>query len=166
MGFYTLIDDPQHTVHLLAYGSDHLSGTVLALRPTPAAQSSAGIKALMYSIPPAWPAWAITPCLDLRSPIPILPATATWNRSWKVQWSTFRPTIPTTLRLRSLALVLNLPYSEPGPQRYGQKDNMLFYIAKGDLGYHIPVVFDRFIASHGGMEISGKPLVDPFRDHL
>ena len=51
---------------------------------------------------------------------------------------------PTTLRLRPLALALNLPYSEPGPQRYGTKENMVFYVVKGSLGYHVPVVFRPF----------------------
>jgi hypothetical protein len=32
-----------------------------------------------------------------------------------------------------------------------------------DLGFHVPLVFDQFIASHGGLEISGKPLMDPYQ---
>ncbi len=160
MGFYTLVDDPQHAVHLLAYGSyicqdecaaaDAFSSSITWSKGidvlNPASLARLGGYNL-FGNPLTTPYKAADGSLEqvLDKVVVYVPKDN-----------------PTTLRLRPLALALNLPYSEPGLQRYGQKENMVFYVVKGSLGYHVPVVFDRFIASHGGTEISGKPLSDPY----
>jgi len=43
-------------------------------------------------------------------------------------------------------------------KKYGRAENMVFYPVQGEYGYHVPVFFDGFIAAHGGMEFSGKPI--------
>ncbi|MDR3577693.1 MAG: hypothetical protein P4L50_27825 [Anaerolineaceae bacterium] len=68
---------------------------------------------------------------------------------------------PATLHLRQLPILLDMTTTPPGPKIYGLKENMVFYPVQGDLGYHVPVMFDHFIAEHGGMEISGQPIADP-----
>jgi len=37
---------------------------------------------------------------------------------------------------------------------------MVFYAVKGSLGYHVPILFDEFIAGHGGTAISGMPIAE------
>lgn len=70
------------------------------------------------------------------------------------------PDNPVGMRLRPLARWLNMRTTPPGPQQYDLKDNVVFYPVDGDLGYHVPVMFDRFIAQHGGQEISGPPIAE------
>ena len=161
MGFYTLPNDPQPTVHLLAYGvytcrdqceqvevrQDTIIGWnkgTEVLNP----QSVARIgDYTLFGNPLTHPYIAADGNLEqvLEKVVVYVPED---NKA--------------TVRLRSLAAILNLPYSDPGPQRFGPQENMVFYPVNGDLGYHVPVVFDQFIALHGGLEISGKPLADPF----
>ena len=53
----------------------------------------------------------------------------------------------------------------PGEEKYGLEDNVRFYYTdtENDLGYHVPILFDQFIAQHGGDEISGDPIADLMR---
>jgi hypothetical protein len=37
---------------------------------------------------------------------------------------------------------------------------MVFYATQGDVGYHVPMVFDQFISGHGGMEMAGGPMAE------
>ncbi len=161
MGFYILVDDPQPTVHLLAYGiytcgvqcahegasADAIIGWdkgVAVLNPGSLARL--GDYAL-YGSPLTRPYTAADGNLEqvLEKVVVYVPKDN-----------------PATIRFRSLAVILNLPYSDPTPQRFGLKDNMVFVPVNGDLGYHVPVLFDQFIATHGGREIAGKPLSDPY----
>jgi hypothetical protein len=161
MGFYTLPDDPQPTVHLLAYGifacGDQCAQ--VTVRPDMNIGLINGTDVLnpqsvkrigdytLFGNPLTHPYKAAdgNPEQVLEKVVVYVPKD---NKA--------------TVRLRSLAAILNLPYSDPGPQKFGPKDNMVFYPVDGDLGYHVPLVFDQFLALHGGLEISGKPLADPF----
>jgi hypothetical protein len=67
---------------------------------------------------------------------------------------------PGVVHLRPLARQLEMISVLPGPKKYGPKDNMVFYPTAGELGYHVPVVFDGFIALHGGLDFSGMPIAD------
>lgn len=67
---------------------------------------------------------------------------------------------PNSVSLRSLPLQLGMPVSPPGPKVYSEANGVAFYTVDGDLGYHVPLPFDHFIAQHGGREISGKPLAE------
>lgn len=69
---------------------------------------------------------------------------------------------PNTVKLRDLALRVGIIPTAPGVQRYSLKENMVFYPTKSpQLGYHVPIYFDQFIANHGGLEISGLPINEP-----
>jgi hypothetical protein len=65
---------------------------------------------------------------------------------------------PNQVKLRPLAVMLEITQTEPKPQLYGNENGVVFYAVKGNLGYHVPVVFDEFISSHGGLAISGNPI--------
>jgi hypothetical protein len=40
---------------------------------------------------------------------------------------------------------------------------MVFYPTQGSKGYHVPLVFDDFIAAHGGMDYSGNPIDEVYQ---
>ena len=62
------------------------------------------------------------------------------------------------LGLRPVALSLGKPVTPPGMELHGEADGVIFYRTDGILGFHVPVLFDHFIAQHGGAKISGNPL--------
>lgn len=64
------------------------------------------------------------------------------------------------VKLRPLAILLGMLTTNPGPQVYGNQDGVVFYAVQGDLGYHVPLIFDEFISTHGGLEISGDPVAE------
>ncbi len=48
--------------------------------------------------------------------------------------------------------------TNPGPQLHGGEENVRFLAVQGELGYHVPMIFDQYISSHGGLELSGNPI--------
>jgi len=70
---------------------------------------------------------------------------------------------PADMKLRPLARLLNMPETAPGPKLYDRRHNVIFYPVDGDLGYHVPISFDEFIAAHGGQEISGRPISETMK---
>jgi hypothetical protein len=68
---------------------------------------------------------------------------------------------PGEMLFRPLPFLVGIPAIQPGPRRYGVAENVIFYATDGELGYHVPIVFDEFISSHGGTQLSGKPIGDP-----
>ncbi len=160
MGFYVLLDDPQPTVHLLAYGI-YACGTQCA--HVGASENAIGWNKGIEVLNPGSVA-RIGDYTLFGSPLTnpyIAPDGNLEQVLEKVVVYVPKDNLA-TVRLRTLAVVLNLPYSDPAPQKFGPKENMVFYAVKDDLGYHVPVLFDHFIASHGGLEISGKPLSEPY----
>ncbi len=161
MGLYMSIDDPQHAVHLLAYGVYvcreecsyvALKSSIIGWDKGVEVLNPASVDRLggytLFGNPLTTPYKASDGNLEqiLENAVIYVPADN-----------------PATVRLRPLGLPLDMSTSDPGPQHFGQKENMVFFVVKGDLGYHVPVYFDKFIASHGGMEISGHPVADPFQ---
>jgi hypothetical protein len=65
---------------------------------------------------------------------------------------------PNSVSLRSLPVLLGMPTSPPGPKIYNEAEGVIFYGIENELGYHVPLPFDHFIAQHGGREISGNPI--------
>lgn len=63
-----------------------------------------------------------------------------------------------TLGLRPVTLMLGKPVTPPGMELHGEAEGVVFYRTDGILGYHVPVLFDHFIAQHGGREVSGNPV--------
>ncbi len=67
------------------------------------------------------------------------------------------------IQFRPLAKILGMIAVSPGEMKYGLQDNVVFYPTQDGLGYHVPIIFDQFIAQHGGTEISGIPIADVMR---
>lgn len=159
MGLYISSDDPQHKVHLLAYGSYVCRAECSQANPGSAIIGwDKGIEVLNPASVERLGGYAV-----LGDPLstPYIGSDGNFEQVLEKAVIYIPAENPTTVRLRRLNVILNLPYNEPGPQRFGQKENVVFYVVKGDLGYHVPIMFDQFIASHGGMEISGQPVSDP-----
>jgi len=70
------------------------------------------------------------------------------------------PDDPNSVSLRSLPVLLGIPASPPGSMLYSEAQGVVFYAVEGELGYHVPLLFDHFIAQHGGREIAGNPLAE------
>ena len=71
---------------------------------------------------------------------------------------------PGDFHFRQLSNLLGMTAAPPGARLYGLQENMVFYPTEGELGYHVPLVFDQFIAATGGVGYSGLPLSDPYLD--
>lgn len=69
---------------------------------------------------------------------------------------------PEIIRFRPLPIALGMHSESPRYQQYDRQDNMIFYQTEGEMGYHVPVIFDEFILMHGGTTYSGQPISDPF----
>jgi hypothetical protein len=160
MGFYTLVDDPQKNVYLLAYGS-----------------YSCREECAHNSMDPSYIGWNKGTDVLLPKIVDRLGGYSTFGSPLGAPYAakdgSFQQILdkivvytpannPNVLRLRPLAVELNMPHMAPGPQRFGAKENMLFYVSHDEVGYHVPTMFDEFIAQHGGLEISGQPLSDPY----
>jgi hypothetical protein len=162
MGFYQLIDDPRGTVHLMAYGSfvcaEHCTfeppseSAVIGWNKGNEVPGIVSINRLggfdFFGSPLSQPYTsskdgAIEQVLD--------------NVAYYIPKDN-----PSTILLRPLPLLLHVRQEAPGPQLYGKAQGMVFYPVKGVLGYHVPTVFDVFIAAHGGVALAGKPTSDPF----
>jgi hypothetical protein len=68
------------------------------------------------------------------------------------------PDNPASIAFRPLAKILNMPMHQPSQKKYDRRDNVIFYPVQGELGFHVPIVFDEYIARHGGTETSGNPI--------
>jgi hypothetical protein len=160
MGLYLQIDDPQHVVHLLAYGSV-VCQKYCAYRPDTTSNIPAWNKGVEV---PSLPSLIRIGGFDVVGNPVSVPYTAADQNLEQVfeKMLVYIPAEnPSTIRLRPLGVLLKMPRTAPGPQVYGEKDGMVFYPVQGNLGYHVPLVFDQFITRHGGTELSGKPISDP-----
>lgn len=62
------------------------------------------------------------------------------------------------ISLRPLPALLGIDAAQPAPQQLGNRDGVVFYAIKDNLGFHVPITVDEFIASHGGTRLSGDPI--------
>lgn len=66
---------------------------------------------------------------------------------------------PSALRFKPITRQLGMFAVSPAP-RDPTQTKVVFHVVDGDLGYHVPEIFEQFIALHGGMELSGQPIAD------
>lgn len=62
------------------------------------------------------------------------------------------------VQLRPLAKILQMPAKDPGAKLYDYSSGVVFYAVSDSLGYHVPILFDEFINTHGGTAVSGDPI--------
>ncbi len=158
MGFYQLIDDPRATVHLLAYGSfacDDFcnyppgAGGVnlnnLPIMALPVLNRIGGIAT--FGAP-------------LRQPS----IGSDGNKEQLLENALYYipKDNPNSIAFRPLAKMLGIRVEAPVRQSSRQDPGTIFYPVGDGVGYEVPVIFDHFIANHGGREISGAPTSSAF----
>ena len=164
MGFYQLIDDPRGTVRLLAYGT-YACGIYCDYEKK-------GDDAI---IGPVWSEDVSgLQSLERLGGIPVFgsPLSRPYRAPDGNTEQLFENALiyvpndnPTTVQLRPLAKNLHVRLEAPTPQgsSSNQAQGTVFYPVGEGVGYAVPVVFDEFIAAHGGKEISGEPTSAVYR---
>lgn len=69
-----------------------------------------------------------------------------------------------TIRLKPIVEMVGIMRQPPAPQR--DDPLMVFYPTEGTLGYHVPLFFDAMVKQIGGVEVTGKPIMEvrPFEE--
>lgn len=75
------------------------------------------------------------------------------------------PDLPETIHLLDLPVRLGLRQEQPVPQQYSSEDQMVFYVVNSPNGFHVPKDFDQFIIQHGGRELAGDPICEPYQEN-
>lgn len=160
VGFYRRFSDPQGQVHLLAYGAYSCEDNC---------QYSPSVDALIINTSKAVDDQPFLPSLGRMGGATVFgdPLTQPYIASDGYEEQVYENAViyapagnTTSVKLRPLPLLLNMVHTEPGPKKYSSSDGVVFYPVEGENGYHVPIDFDRFIASHGGLEISGNPIAE------
>lgn len=161
VGFYRLVDEPEGTAHLLAYGvfvcQDKCSyparkGSAIAKIPISVDMPFMDTIARMDN-PAAFGEPLTIPYQLENGQIQQIYQNAVFiGNSMQVE----------TVRLLNVPILLGFEVSEPKPQDGATKPGLVFYNISGANGFNVPVVFDKFIIGHGGREFSGDPIGEFF----
>ncbi len=162
VGFYRKFSDPPGQVHLLAYGafscekncSYSPSVDALVISTTKAVDDQPFLAGL----------GKIGGATIFGSPLtqPYIASDGFEEQVYENAVLYASPGNTSSVKLRPLSILLNQNRVAPGPKVYGSQDGMVFYPTSGELGYHVPTVFDSFISAHGGLDISGNPIAEVF----
>ncbi len=68
---------------------------------------------------------------------------------------------PEQVRLRPLSLILGYQVEPLVPMV--SHNQLVFYEVQDGLGHNVPLPFDRFVAQHGGRELSGNPISEVYQ---
>lgn len=162
VGFYRNLDDPQGEVYLLSYGVYACSADCRFSPPA----SAIVIRNVVEMEQPFLPRLVRLGGVKVFG-LPLTPAYLAADGFREQVYENVvlyaPPDNPNAVRLRPVALLAGMPVGQPLPRRYSEADGVVFYPVEGENGFHVPLVFDQFIASHGGMEISGLPLSEPYQ---
>ncbi len=163
VGFYRDIDSPRGEVHLLSYGVYACSSDCRF----PVPESSVVVPSPAILQQPFQAQVVRLGGPDVFGMPLTEPFTATdGNLEQVYENAVFYASAddPANVHLRNVPLLLGMQPATLISQLYGEEQGMVFYPLEGDKGHHVPVALDRFIASHGGMEISGKPIGEVEQD--
>jgi len=162
VGFYIPLDDKEERVRLISYGAASC-GSVCTYQPE---LESTIIGGQPEVVPGQLYTQQIIRLGGVRvfgQPLtrPYQNADGTWEQVYErvVFYSTTED--PGTMRVRPVPIILGTAFSLPGPRINDSR--MVFYPTQGDQGYNVPKDFDRFIARHGSVEISGRPISAVFQ---
>ncbi|HEY9087697.1 MAG TPA: hypothetical protein VIO36_05970 [Anaerolineaceae bacterium] len=159
VGFYYLLDDPDHRVRLIAYGA-------VDCRERCNYQPQGESTVIGGQAPVSEPFLPVILRLNGASAFgrPLTGAYYTPDGSLEQVYERIvlfaDPNNPASARLRPTAIILGKAFTLPVERR--DDPRLVFYPVQGNLGYNVPVVFDHFIAMHGGKEISGPPISELF----
>ena len=160
VGFYQDISKPNGAIHLLPYGAyvmslKHPMNYPEVMRPD----------AQKVDMPFAIALERLGGFSFLGQPIsePFIASDGNLEQVFENAAIFAAPDQPNAVHLRNLPVQLQMIAYPPAEKKYDLSQNVVFYPTEGQLGYHVPVLFDTYIAQHGGVEISGKPIADTFR---
>lgn len=163
VGFYRKFSDPAGTVHLMAYG-------VFACKSncnyTPSVDAAVSISANATENQPLLTGLAKMGDLTVLGAPLTQPYIAADGNEEQVYENAvvFAPQNNLSVaKLRPLSILLNMIQGTPGPQKYDSSQGVVFYPVSGSNGFHVPLDFDKFIASHGGLDYSGNPIMEVFQ---
>lgn len=162
VGFYRNLDDPQGEVYLLSYGV-YACSTDCRFSPPASAIVIRNVVEMEQPFLPRLVRLGGLKVFGLPLTHPYLAADGFREQVYENVVLYAPPDNPNAVRLRPVARLNSMPVGQPMPRRYSETDGVVFYPVEGENGFHIPLVFDQFIASHGGIEISGIPLSDPYQ---
>ncbi len=159
VGFYKNLDEPAGEVYLLSYGVFACSSDCRYSPP-----ASAQVVASLTSVEQPFLSRIVRLGglsvfgVPLTDPYPAADGNIEQVYENVVLYAP--PEDPGSVRLRNITELMGMPAVAPIAPIYTEADGVVFYPVQGDLGFHVPLIFDRFIAQHGGLEISGHPLAD------
>jgi hypothetical protein len=155
VGFYRLLSEPRGQVHLIAYGAYTCKSDC---QFTPSGESAviggeAAVEQRFLS-----PLMRIGGILVFGQPLtnPYIGKDGNIEQVYEKAVFFAPKDNPGAMRLRPAPLILGISFSLPG--RKMDDSRMVFYPTQANLGFNVPRIFDNFIASHGGIEISGQPI--------
>lgn len=156
VGFYIPLDDKESRVRLIAYGAASC-GALCTYQPEPEGAIIGGHPSLGPQ-PFSQQILRIGGVGVFGQPLtrPYKNADGSLEQVYERVVLYASPEDPSTMRVRPVPIILGTAFSLPGPRLNDSR--MVFYPVQDDQGYNVPKDFDRFIARHGGMEISGRPI--------
>ena len=160
VGFYQKFSDPAGTVHLLAYGiyacktdCDYTASVNAAVSISANAAQSQPLLAGLSKM-------GDTSVLGSPLTQPYIASDGMEEQVYENAVVYAAPAALNQAKLRQLPVLLNTVQDTPGPQKYDSSQGVVFYPVSGSNGFHVPLVFDKFIAAHGGQDYSGKPITE------
>ncbi len=159
VGFYRKFSDPQGTVKMLAYGAAVCGAECgfnaalesMVVDPSEPITDQSLLEGLAKS----------TETIVFGKPLtqPYIAADGAREQVYE-NVALFAEGANGPVGLRPLPSLLGIVAGTPGEKRYGSENGMVFYAVSGNLGFHVPVVFDEFITNHGGSALSGDPITE------
>jgi hypothetical protein len=155
VGFYRLLSEPRGKVHLIAYGAAACR-EACAYQPSAESGIIGGQAAVEQLFPQAILRMGGVRVFGQPLTKPFRNADGSLEQVYEKVVLYSPSDDPGSMHLRPVAIILGTAFSLPGPRINDTR--MVFYPVQGDQGYNVPTIFDRFIARHGGTEISGRPI--------
>ncbi|MHC1740299.1 MAG: hypothetical protein AB9897_04225 [Anaerolineaceae bacterium] len=163
VGFYHKFSDPSGVVHLMAYGVFACKSSCDYTASVDDAVSISANAAESQPLLEGLSKMGDTSALGSPLTQPYIAADGMEEQVYTNAVVFAPPNDLKTSNLRQLPILLNMIQGVPGPQKYDSSAGVVFYPVNGINGYHVPLDFDKFIASHGGLEYSGNPIMEVFQ---
>jgi len=156
IGFYQIVDDPDKSVYLLAYGawmcnqSCSYSAPKNGLIELPFRKATTFIK-FVKELGTDYTGFALTE--------PFLATDGNLEQIFENVVLISNPEYPDVIFLRPLPELLGI---SPDPLEAPVDDpNFDFYTIQDGLGYNVPKRFNHYLAARGGMQVAGPPITRP-----
>jgi hypothetical protein len=163
VGFYHKFSDPSGTVHLMAYGVFACKSNCSYTASVEAAVSISTNPAENQPLLNGLSKMGDTSVIGSPLTQAYIAADGMEEQVYTNAVVYAPPNHLNEAKLRNLPIALNMIQGTPGPQRYDSSSGVVFYPVSGSNGFHVPLGFDKFIASHGGLEFSGNPIMEVFQ---